>query len=69
VNKHLEELEENQKTMVSWQPVVNLEQFKKIYRGGAWWCMSVIPALGRLKLEYCKFEDSLGYIDSVSKKV
>jgi hypothetical protein len=28
----------------------------------AWWCMSVIPALGRLRQEDHEFKASLGYI-------
>jgi hypothetical protein len=27
-----------------------------------WWCLSVIPALRRLRQENCEFEGSLGYI-------
>jgi hypothetical protein len=35
----------------------------------AWWCISVIPALGRQKQENFEFQASLGYIgDSVSKR-
>jgi hypothetical protein len=38
--------------------------FLKMY----WWCMSIIPALGRLRQEDHKFKVSLGYIGSPSLK-
>jgi hypothetical protein len=31
-------------------------------RGGDWWCLPVIPALRRLRLEDCEVQSSLGYI-------
>jgi hypothetical protein len=33
-----------------------------------WWCIPVIPALRRLRQEDCKFEVSLNYIDTISRK-
>jgi hypothetical protein len=32
-----------------------------------WWCMPLIPALGRLRKEVCEFKSSLSYIVRTKK--
>jgi hypothetical protein len=36
--------------------------------GQAWWCTSIIPALGRLWQEDREFEASLGYTERICLK-
>jgi hypothetical protein len=46
--------------------LLKMKNFGK--KNQAWWCMSIIPALGRLK-QNCEFKTSLGYIERpVSQK-
>jgi hypothetical protein len=36
--------------------------------GQVWWCKSIISALGRLRQEEHKFEDSLSRVSQIKKK-
>jgi hypothetical protein len=41
---------------------LTLNRKKIIYLSEKWWCLPVIPALGRLRQEDNEFKSSLGYI-------
>lgn len=40
-----------------------LSRFLNIAFGQAWWCVSILLTLGRLRQESYQYETSLGYLD------